>query len=253
MQCVRPHFVVGWVFLGLTVSFHLLGKQHSHSRSDPSGATTLTLGPSIISTAPPSPPLPLSRSWETTLAAVQAATDRLLQVQKAWAYLENIFGASEDMKKHLPAESAQFDFVNQTWLTITKQIREDPNVVRATTQRIPNICQARLPTLHAESSSVSILWGCWTHKVRRTDRCALNAREPASLCAIGLSPFREGGHLVKARVSLGSIQDASAPTQTQQRTRAHSHPSLLFAPILILRALSAAQFLLPTAPSPPRP
>ena len=43
--------------------------------------------------------------WERTLAHVSETLDMLLQVQRAWMYLESIFGGSEDIRRMLPKES----------------------------------------------------------------------------------------------------------------------------------------------------
>ena len=39
----------------------------------------------------------------------------LMQVQGSWAYLENIYGGSEDIRRQLPADTALFDGVHATF------------------------------------------------------------------------------------------------------------------------------------------
>lgn len=70
--------------------------------------------------------------WEKTLSLISEAIDMLLQVQRQWMYLENIFGGSEDIRKQLPNETALFDHVNKNWKAVMERIRKDPNAKRAT-------------------------------------------------------------------------------------------------------------------------
>jgi hypothetical protein len=43
--------------------------------------------------------------WERTLSLISETLDMMLQVQRAWMYLESIFGTSEDIRRMLPNES----------------------------------------------------------------------------------------------------------------------------------------------------
>lgn len=55
--------------------------------------------------------------WEQSLSLVSEMVEIMLQVQRNWMYLENIFIGSEDIRKQLPQESIMFDNVNQTFVT----------------------------------------------------------------------------------------------------------------------------------------
>ena len=50
----------------------------------------------------------------------------ILQVQRQWMYLENIF-LGEDIRKQLPKESAEFDGLNADWKEIMTELNKDPN------------------------------------------------------------------------------------------------------------------------------
>ena len=73
--------------------------------------------------------LPELEKWEQTLALVSETIECILNVQRNWMYLENIFVGSEDIRKQLPAESKMFDGVNTTWKQVMKQLQQEGNVV----------------------------------------------------------------------------------------------------------------------------
>ena len=50
-------------------------------------------------------------SWERILSHILETVEMILQVQRGWRYLENIFSGFEDIRKQLPAESSIFDKV----------------------------------------------------------------------------------------------------------------------------------------------
>jgi dynein heavy chain len=60
--------------------------------------------------------------WEKTLSHVVDIIELLLQVQRSWVYLENIFVGAEDIRKQLPTESAVFDGVNTQFKTIMRNM-----------------------------------------------------------------------------------------------------------------------------------
>jgi len=72
-------------------------------------------------------------AWEAKLAAVSETIELLLQVQRNWMYLENIFVGSEDIRKQLPAESALFEGVNVAFAAQMRELRAVGNVLAATT------------------------------------------------------------------------------------------------------------------------
>ncbi|KAI9224867.1 dynein heavy chain and region D6 of dynein motor-domain-containing protein [Blastocladiella britannica] len=69
--------------------------------------------------------------WEKTLSRIVEVVDVLLQVQKQWMYLENIFIGAEDIRKQLPRESAVFDLVNTRWKELFAALNANKNIVRA--------------------------------------------------------------------------------------------------------------------------
>ncbi|KAJ3127608.1 Dynein heavy chain 2, axonemal, partial [Nowakowskiella sp. JEL0407] len=75
--------------------------------------------------------------WERTLSKILEVVEMLLQVQRQWMYLENIFVGTEDIRKQLPKESTIFDGVNAAWKTIMARIITDKNALRAT--HFPNL------------------------------------------------------------------------------------------------------------------
>ncbi|XP_039277425.1 dynein heavy chain 2, axonemal [Nilaparvata lugens] len=62
--------------------------------------------------------------WERTLSLVLEIFDGILNVQRKYLYLENIF-SGEDIRSHLPKETAEFDACLNEWRSITKKIRKD--------------------------------------------------------------------------------------------------------------------------------
>lgn len=57
----------------------------------------------------------------------------VLQVQRNWMYLENIFIGSEDIRKQLPQESLMFEGVHHTFTHYMQKLHTAGNVVQATT------------------------------------------------------------------------------------------------------------------------
>ena len=74
--------------------------------------------------------MPELEKWEQILAHVSETIEAILNVQRSWMYLENIFVGSEDIRKQLPAESKMFDGVNNGFKNVMKQLLAEPNVVK---------------------------------------------------------------------------------------------------------------------------
>jgi len=70
--------------------------------------------------------------WERTLSHISETMEALLQVQRSWMYLENIFIGSDDIRRQLPAETSMFDAVNTSWKFVMDQLVEAGNVQRGT-------------------------------------------------------------------------------------------------------------------------
>ena len=73
--------------------------------------------------------------WEKGLSLVSEVIEMILNVQRQWMYLENIFaGGSDDIRRQLPAESALFDGVNANFKLVMDRLQKDPNAFRGTHQ-----------------------------------------------------------------------------------------------------------------------
>eukprot|EP00210_Caulerpa_lentillifera_P007994 g7633.t1 len=68
--------------------------------------------------------------WESTLSNISETTELILQVQRSWMYLENIFIDSEDIQRQLPAKHELFQSVHgyftetMEWLAATRIIKQ---------------------------------------------------------------------------------------------------------------------------------
>ena len=69
-------------------------------------------------------------SWDKKLSHLSETLDEWLAVQRAWMYLESIFGAP-DIQKQLPQETIQFHRIDQSWKDIMRKTRKRPNVIDA--------------------------------------------------------------------------------------------------------------------------
>ena len=69
--------------------------------------------------------------WERALSHIMETIEMILQVQRQWMYLENIF-LGEDIRKQLPKESAEFDIINVDWKTLMTTLNGDKNARRGT-------------------------------------------------------------------------------------------------------------------------
>ncbi|KAF5831208.1 dynein-1-beta heavy chain, flagellar inner arm I1 complex [Dunaliella salina] len=71
--------------------------------------------------------------WEKTLSHISETIEIILQVQRNWMYLENIFIGSEDIRKQLPQESIMFENVHNTFSRLMKQLASIQNCLKACT------------------------------------------------------------------------------------------------------------------------
>eukprot|EP00898_Chlorokybus_atmophyticus_P005400 jgi/Chlat1/5861/Chrsp4S06373 len=78
--------------------------------------------------------------WEQALSLVSETIEMVLQVQRQWAYLENIFVGSEDIRKQLPQESAVFDGVNEAFARNMRALQKESNALRGA--RLPGLLDA---------------------------------------------------------------------------------------------------------------
>jgi hypothetical protein len=77
------------------------------------------------------PPLDIRCIQQCTARSVNVG--ELLQVQRNWMYLENIFIGSEDIRKQLPQESLMFEGVHNSYKRCMQRLHNTGNVVEATT------------------------------------------------------------------------------------------------------------------------
>lgn len=68
--------------------------------------------------------------WEKTLSHISETIEIILQVQRNWMYLENIFIGSEDIRKQLPQESLMFENVHNTFMRLMRQIAQLSNCLK---------------------------------------------------------------------------------------------------------------------------
>ena len=73
----------------------------------------------------------LITSWEKSLSLVSETIEIMLQVQRNWMYLENIFIGSESIHKELPQESAMFESVHYNFIAKMKEMHDIKNVLDA--------------------------------------------------------------------------------------------------------------------------
>eukprot|EP00741_Cyanophora_paradoxa_P007767 tig00001206_g7515.t1 len=66
--------------------------------------------------------------WEATLKNMQEIIDEWLNCQKAWLYLEPIFG-SEDIMRQMPTEGRRFAGVDQFWRKTMEMVVKTPSVL----------------------------------------------------------------------------------------------------------------------------
>ncbi len=86
--------------------------------------------------------------WEATLTLVSETLEVILQVQRSWTYLENIFvgAGSDDIRRQLPDETATFDSVDASFTRAMQRLHSVGNVIVATTaDGLRAEFQARLP------------------------------------------------------------------------------------------------------------
>ncbi|BFI30788.1 dynein axonemal heavy chain [Marchantia polymorpha subsp. ruderalis] len=69
--------------------------------------------------------------WEKDLSLLSETVEMIVQVQRSWAYLQNIFIGSEDIRKQLPAESAKFDGVNDLFISTINTIGAEKVATKA--------------------------------------------------------------------------------------------------------------------------
>ncbi|GBG29641.1 Dynein heavy chain 7, axonemal [Hondaea fermentalgiana] len=69
--------------------------------------------------------------WEKRLMYIQTLIDEMLKCQRAWMYLEPIFG-SDDIMRQMPTEGRRFNSVDGVWRKVLGKINESPSVMNTT-------------------------------------------------------------------------------------------------------------------------
>jgi len=69
--------------------------------------------------------------WEQRLQYIQSLIDEILKCQRAWMYLEPIFG-SEDIMRQMPTEGRRFAAVDATWRKVLNKVHDVPSVMEIT-------------------------------------------------------------------------------------------------------------------------
>eukprot|EP00820_Chromera_velia_P013184 Cvel_23772.t1-p1 / transcript=Cvel_23772.t1 / gene=Cvel_23772 / organism=Chromera_velia_CCMP2878 / gene_product=Dynein heavy chain 7, axonemal, putative / transcript_product=Dynein heavy chain 7, axonemal, putative / location=Cvel_scaffold2493:30-23749(-) / protein_length=3778 / sequence_SO=supercontig / SO=protein_coding / is_pseudo=false len=65
------------------------------------------------------------KEWEQRLLHIQDLFEVWMNVQRAWLYLEPIFG-SEDIKRQMPMEARRFEQIDGLWRSTMDQVKESP-------------------------------------------------------------------------------------------------------------------------------
>ncbi|XP_013098623.2 dynein axonemal heavy chain 2 [Stomoxys calcitrans] len=74
--------------------------------------------------------------WEKTLSYISETLEKVLQVQRQWLYLENIF-AGEDIRKQLPTEAERFALITNEFKAIMEYMFEAKTALKATHIKAP--------------------------------------------------------------------------------------------------------------------
>ena len=61
--------------------------------------------------------------------------EAILQVQRAWLYLENVFLGSDDIREQLPSEAALFEGVHASVVRARRELHATGNAMAATTRK----------------------------------------------------------------------------------------------------------------------
>ncbi|XP_047186413.1 dynein axonemal heavy chain 2 isoform X2 [Scophthalmus maximus] len=74
---------------------------------------------------------PVVDRWERQLSQVLEVIEMILNVQRHWIYLENIF-QGKDIREQLPRECEEFEDVSSNWKIIMGRLYEDNNALQGT-------------------------------------------------------------------------------------------------------------------------
>lgn len=74
--------------------------------------------------------------WETKLSFVSEIIENILQVQKKWLYLDNIF-QGEDIKREMKSEVKLFDEISRAFQIILVNMEAEETAIEATHYKNP--------------------------------------------------------------------------------------------------------------------
>ena len=76
--------------------------------------------------------------WETKLSFVSEIIENILQVQKKWLYLDNIF-QGEDIKREMKSEVLLFDAISNAFQIILVNMENEDTAIEATHYKNPAV------------------------------------------------------------------------------------------------------------------
>lgn len=76
--------------------------------------------------------------WETKLSFVSEIIENILQVQKKWLYLDNIF-QGEDIKREMKSEVLLFDVISNAFQIILVNMENEDTAIEATHHKNPAV------------------------------------------------------------------------------------------------------------------
>lgn len=101
--------------------------------------------------------------WENYLNQIRVISDLWQDVQRTWVYLEGIYTGNKDVKLQLPAETAKFNTLNNTFKALMRKVQSNPLILDVIT--IPN-CEKSLESLKLQLQRVQKALGEYLEKQR---------------------------------------------------------------------------------------
>ncbi|KAI9101992.1 dynein heavy chain and region D6 of dynein motor-domain-containing protein [Phlyctochytrium arcticum] len=157
--------------------------------------------------------------WERTLSRIMEVIELLLQVQRQWMYLENIFVGTEDIRKQLPKESSMFDAVNSSWKAIMAKMSGDKNVLRAMHQ--PGIAE-QLADMNTKLEKIQKSLDMYLETKRQAFPrfYFLSNDDLLEILGQAKDPSAVQAHLKKCFDGLNKLELATAGTDTRRHVEA---------------------------------
>ncbi|GAB6022905.1 Dynein heavy chain 9, axonemal [Chamberlinius hualienensis] len=143
--------------------------------------------------------------WQKQLATADVVIGALLEVQRTWIHLENIFIHSEDLRQQLPHDSARFDHVDDTFRALLTDIGFDAKVIESTNR----------PGLHNKLEEIQMQLSLCEKALAQyldTKRLAfprfyfVSSADLLDILSCGQSPFLVMKHLTKLFDSIANLK-----------------------------------------------